>query len=211
MKASTITSSHRSITATTQRKLLFGNIHHLHKWCLHLPPPEPASAVPAHSCLHCVCKSTKGSCFLYGDRTRAQSMCVRGDCFLPVLESLDARVLKWSEVTQSCPTLCDPIVCSPPGSLVHGISQAWILEWVSIPFSRGSSWPRDRTQVSRIVSRRFTIWATREAPESYLPTIFITLTRNWISHTSFVDSLHQSTPWPTDFAKEDDSSGEWRL
>ena len=54
--------------------------------------------------------------------------------------------------------------CSPPGSLVHGIFQAWILEWVAIPFSRGSSWPRDRTQVSCIVSRCFTVWATREGP-----------------------------------------------
>ena len=53
--------------------------------------------------------------------------------------------------------------CSPPGSLVHGIFQAWILEWVAISFSRGSSRPRDWTQVSRIVGRRFTVWATREA------------------------------------------------
>ena len=72
---------------------------------------------------------------------------------------------KWSEVTQLCLTLCDPMDCSPPGSLVHGIFQAWILEWVAIPFSRGSSRPRDRTQVSRIVSRRLTVWATREAPD----------------------------------------------
>ena len=40
---------------------------------------------------------------------------------------------------QSCPTLCDPVDCSPPGSSVHGILQARILEWVAIPFSRGSS------------------------------------------------------------------------
>src|SRR5574342_240891 len=51
-------------------------------------------------------------------------------------------------VTQSCPTLCDPMGCSPPGSSVHGILQARILEWVAIPFSRGSSSPRDQTQVS---------------------------------------------------------------
>ena len=49
-------------------------------------------------------------------------------------------------VTQSCPTLCDPMGCSPPGSLVHGNPQARILEWVAISFSRGSSWPRDWTQ-----------------------------------------------------------------
>ena len=52
--------------------------------------------------------------------------------------------------------------CSLPGSSVHGISQARIVEWVAIAFSRGSSWPRDRTWVSWIVGRRFTIWATRE-------------------------------------------------
>ena len=69
---------------------------------------------------------------------------------------------KWSEVAQSCPTLCDPIVCSLWGSSVHGISQARILEWVAISFSRGSSWPRDQTWVSCIVGRHFTVWATRE-------------------------------------------------
>ena len=50
-----------------------------------------------------------------------------------------------------------------PGSSVPGIFQARVLEWVAISFSRGSSRPRDRTRVSRIVGRRFTYWATREA------------------------------------------------
>ena len=72
-----------------------------------------------------------------------------------------------TEVAQSCPTLCDPMDCSPPGSLVHGIFQAWILEWVAVSFSRGFSWPRDRTRASRIVSRRFTVWATREAHQKH--------------------------------------------
>ena len=49
---------------------------------------------------------------------------------------------------QSCLTLCNPMDGSPPGSFFHGISQARILEWVSISFSRGSSWPKDRTHVS---------------------------------------------------------------
>ena len=44
---------------------------------------------------------------------------------------------------QSCPTLCHPMDCSPPGSSVHGILQARILEWIAVPFSRGSSRPRD--------------------------------------------------------------------
>ena len=59
--------------------------------------------------------------------------------------------------------LCDPVDCSPPGSSVHGILQARTLEWVAMPFSRGSSQPRDRTQVSCIVGRCFNLWATREA------------------------------------------------
>ena len=46
---------------------------------------------------------------------------------------------------QSCPALCDPMDCSPPGSSVHGVLQARILEWVVMPSSRGSSQPRDRT------------------------------------------------------------------
>ena len=51
---------------------------------------------------------------------------------------------------QLCPTLCDPRDYSPPGSSVHGISQERILEWVAISYSRGSSWPRDRTHISCI-------------------------------------------------------------
>ena len=66
-------------------------------------------------------------------------------------------------VAQSCLTLWDPMDCSLPGSSVHRILQARILEWVAISFSRGSSWPRDQTQVSCIPGRPFTIWATREA------------------------------------------------
>ena len=71
--------------------------------------------------------------------------------------------VKWSEVAQSCPTLCDPMDCSLPGFSVHGIFQARVLEWVAISFSRGSSWPRDRIQVSCIAVRHFTLWATRES------------------------------------------------
>ena len=55
-----------------------------------------------------------------------------------------------TESLQSCPTLCDPIDCNPPGSSVHGILQARILEWVAISYSRGSSRPRDRTQISYV-------------------------------------------------------------
>ena len=64
------------------------------------------------------------------------------------------------KVIQLCLTLCDPI-----DYIVHGILQARILEWVAFPFSRGSSQPRDRTQVSLIADGFFTSWATGEAQE----------------------------------------------
>ena len=63
-------------------------------------------------------------------------------------------------VTQLCLTLCESTHCSLPGSSVHGICQAGIPEWVVIPFSRGSFQTKDRTQVSCIASRFFTVWAT---------------------------------------------------
>ena len=71
-------------------------------------------------------------------------------------------MVKWSEmkVTQLCLTLCDPIDC-----IIHRILQAWILEWVAFLFSRGSSQPRDQTQVSSIAGGFFTSWATGEAQE----------------------------------------------
>ena len=61
-----------------------------------------------------------------------------------------------SEVAQSCLTLCDPMDCRPPGSSVHGILQARILEWADISFSRGSSQARDQTQLSCTADRLFT-------------------------------------------------------
>ena len=63
-------------------------------------------------------------------------------------------------VTQSCLTPCDPMDCSLPGSSVHGILQARILEWVAMPSSRGSSWPRDLTWISCIAGRFFNLRAT---------------------------------------------------
>ena len=67
------------------------------------------------------------------------------------------------KVSQSCPTLCDPMDCNLPGSSVHGILQARTLERVAVSFSRESSQPRDRTQVSCIAGGFFTIWTTLEA------------------------------------------------
>ena len=69
-------------------------------------------------------------------------------------------------ITQSCPTLCDPM-----DHTVLGILQARILEWVALPFSRGSSQPMDRTRVSRIAGGFFTSWATRDT-HPYLDAFF---------------------------------------
>ena len=79
------------------------------------------------------------------------------------LGSLDLkRKWKWSRSVVS--DSLRPMDCSPPSSSIHRILQARILEWVAISFSRGFSWPRDRTQVSHIAGRRFNLCTTREAP-----------------------------------------------
>ena len=77
---------------------------------------------------------------------------------------------------QSCLTLCDPMDCNPTGSSVHGILQERILEWVAMPSSRGSSWPRDRTQVSYVSfigSRFFTTSTTWEALLDHMIILFL--------------------------------------
>ena len=63
-------------------------------------------------------------------------------------------------IAQLCPTLCDPMDYSPPGSSVHRVLQARILEWIAMLSPRGSSQPRDWTQVSCLAGRFFTVWAT---------------------------------------------------
>ena len=80
--------------------------------------------------------------------------------------TLDSHAVSPSVCLLSCIQICNPMDCSPPGSSVHGILQARILEGVAIPFFRGSSPPRDRTHIfcrSWTADRFFTIWATREA------------------------------------------------
>ena len=86
-------------------------------------------------------------------------MCLASRSCLITLRTIIISKLK-ALVTQLCLTLCDPVNCSSPSS-VHGILQARILEWVAIPFSRGSSQLRDQTWVSCIVSRYFTTRASR--------------------------------------------------
>ena len=74
-------------------------------------------------------------------------------------------VLRAVRSLQLCLTLCDPMDCSLPGSFVHGISKARILEWVAIFYSKGSSRPRDQTHVSCVscgfFTTEFMIWSTK--------------------------------------------------
>ena len=73
-------------------------------------------------------------------------------------------VCVYAESLQSCPTLCDPIVCSPPGSSVHRILQARILAWVAMPSSRGSSCPGIEPTSPASADEFFTTIARRESP-----------------------------------------------
>ena len=86
-----------------------------------------------------------------------------------------------------------PVDCSPPGSSVHGILQARLLEWVAISFSRGSSRPRDRTQVSRIAGRCFNLWATGELRyTNYYTAVLLLFSRS--GYSSLCDPMDCSTP-----------------
>ena len=87
---------------------------------------------------------------------------------LPAFDLSQHEVKEWSEAAQLCLTLCDPVDCSPPGSSVHGILQARILEWVAISFSRESS------RFSHVAGRHFNLWATRKAWGSFQMSQFFT-------------------------------------
>ena len=89
-------------------------------------------------------------------------------------------------VTRSCLTLCDSVDCSPPGSSVPGISQAIILEWIAISFTRGPPGPRDQISLSYIGTQTLYHWATREGPE-FFPNIDLQIETAWFSqwHVSF--------------------------
>ena len=93
-------------------------------------------------------------------------------------------------VTKSCPTLCDSLDYSWPGSSVHEILQARILEWVAISFSRGSSWPRNQTNISCIAGRLFD-WAITGAGRnktSYLSFLFYSLfiLADWLTQMCWI-------------------------
>ena len=99
-------------------------------------------------------------------------------------------------IAQSFPTLCDPMGSSLPGTSVYGILQARILEWVAIPFSRGSSQPRDQTWVSCIAGRLFTVWATREAcTNTHTHTHTHTYTHTHTHTLGFLGEIFNSRAW----------------
>ena len=98
--------------------------------------------------------------------------------------------VQWvSEVAQWCLTLCDPRDCSLPGSFIHGVFQARVLEWVATSLSRRSSWPRDWTRVSCSVGRHFTTReVTVQGPLKSCP---------WISRQrpSYAALCESASPW----------------
>ena len=115
------------------------------------------------------------------------------------------NTMKWSEVTQLCPTLCDPTDCSLQGSSVHEIFQARIPEWGAVAFSRGSSQPKDRTRVSRIVGRRLTVWAIREAGNTIVKVKVKSLSHIWLFATPWTVA-HQAPP-SMGFSRQEYCSG----
>ena len=102
---------------------------------------------------------TPGKCWAHSSYSVNED--IKGHACIPhtviTITCRNAHVRLLHEVTQSCPILCDSMDCGPPGFSIHGVFQARILAWVAISFSRGSSPPRDRTQVSCIEGRRFTV------------------------------------------------------
>ena len=126
-------------------------------------------------------KALMCSCVAFSKRYLFVYLAARGlSCSLWILV-LSAKLL------QLCPTLCNPMDCSLPGFSVHGILQARILEWAALPSSRGSSRPRDQTQVSCFACRFFTVWTTRE--------LFILILRGFHSGSGQLDIKRYKNMW----------------
>ena len=107
---------------------------------------------------------SSGPCLAWGPSSQGRFQEFHYDIFSSI--SHITSLAKWYVIVHllSCvQLLCNPVDWSSPGSSVHGISQARILEWVAMPFSRASSRPRDQTCVSCIGRQILHCWATREA------------------------------------------------
>ena len=130
---------------------------HLTQWPLPPDPVTPSSPTHTWSCwLHL--SISLGSLYI-----SIHSM-TRSHRVLTMLRHYSLLL----SVTKSSPTLFIPLDCSPPGSSVHGISQAGILQWIAISFSRGSSWLRDWMHISCTGRWILYHWATREAQNPIL-------------------------------------------
>ena len=101
------------------------------------------------------CVSTGEPVTTHGSRAQPSVLSIRS--VNSVLYKTRVQACVHAKSFKSCPTLCDPMDCNPPGSSVHGILQARILEWVAIPSSRGSSRPRDLSQASGTAGRFSTV------------------------------------------------------
>ena len=103
-----------------------------------------------------------------------QNIFSRGNCGNRVEKRFEVHFFfGHSKSLQSCPTLCDPMDCSPSGSSIHGILQARILGWVAISFSRGSSPPRDQTMSPRVSCiGRWVLYHCATWEASYSPKAF---------------------------------------
>ena len=137
---------------------LLKNLH----WLLPVKSPELPSAVKVMCDLALSALSS-----LHSHNSHTGMLCTSLAQVLTILQESSAlfhilSLTGGSSVSRSCPTLCDPMDCSPPGSSVCGILQARRLEWVAIPFYSRCS--RNWTWVSGIAGRYFTVWATKEAP-----------------------------------------------
>ena len=134
----------------------------IHWWAgslLLVPPgkcPFPPHEAPN---FHWILSSVNHFLTLGSSRIVFQDNCTEE---LPIFSQMSNIFHGRSEVVQSSPTFYDPMNCKLSCFSIHGIFQARVLEWVAISFSRGSSQPRYRTQVSHIVGRHFTIGATTE-------------------------------------------------
>ena len=126
-------------------------------------------------------------------------------CTRPRIYVVDSGCVCVFLVTQSCPTLCDPMDCSPPGSSVHGISQASMLKWVAIPFSRRSSQCRGQTQVSCTAGGFFTSESPGKPSCFWILLLLSRVSRVWLCATPEM-AAHQAPP-SLGFSRQEHWSG----
>ena len=139
---------------------------HLEEWPLHhiMQSIELWLFFPQYCCISlklvCLFLQILAIGYLSCKITMKMKVSIFCSSFTSILKYLCRIKSSFVKVAQSCQTLCNPMDCT-----LHGVLQAIILEWVAFSFFRGSSQPRDWTQVSCIAGRFFTSWATREAQE----------------------------------------------